>query len=405
MFKNVLKGALSVTKRALAIASLLLLVWVAPGSAWFPEWWYRFFWNAGLADGDYWKDALRYLVDSEPVLLIGVCIGVALTAALARHYWHRIAPALDRWAFQVTIVCVLAIPADALILHGQLAGRMEAQDDIERVSSILQAEEADRGWTPPAIEPPVDFLYLDRDRVSALYSELEAEFPEKERTVSSERSGAVTLGAAGSNAELSGKATQTTSFQRQNLSPERKCIDLLNTLLPKWKIPYYTTADDWRQHEFEHLQRVLRTASTTSATLMADEAIVLSGRKDARGRDMAEPFAKLYDQALKELAKPQNAELVKKELAPAVERNLRSEMARLSGLVLLEGTFRRVSGQAELFEETFGYAPQRVLFRFSPPKRQSPEPIADGSHLRVFGNVVQQLNAGNHVDILPIAIF
>jgi hypothetical protein len=65
----------------------------------------------------------------------------------------------------------------------------------------------------------------------------------------------------------------------------------------------------------------------------------------------------------------------------------------------------RISGQTELFEKTFGYALQRVLFRFSPPKRQNPEPIADGSLLRFFGNVVQQLNAGNHVDILPIAIF
>ena len=65
----------------------------------------------------------------------------------------------------------------------------------------------------------------------------------------------------------------------------------------------------------------------------------------------------------------------------------------------------RISGQTELFEKTFGYALQRALFRFSPPKRQSPEPIADGSHLRVFGNVVPQLNAGNYVDILPIAIF
>jgi hypothetical protein len=50
--------------------------------------------------------------------------------------------------------------------------------------------------------------------------------------------------------------------------------------------------------------------------------------------------------------------------------------------------FERYSDQTELFEKTFGYALQRV-FRFSPPKWQSPEPIADGSHVRVFGNVVQ----------------
>jgi hypothetical protein len=64
----------------------------------------------------------------------------------------------------------------------------------------------------------------------------------------------------------------------------------------------------------------------------------------------------------------------------------------------------RISGQAELFEKTFGQAATSP-FPFFSSEAQSPEPIADGPRLRVFGNVVQQLNAGNHVHILPIAIF
>jgi len=65
----------------------------------------------------------------------------------------------------------------------------------------------------------------------------------------------------------------------------------------------------------------------------------------------------------------------------------------------------RISGQTELFEKTFGYALQRAFSVFLHRSGKAPSQIADGSHLRVLGNVVQQLNAGNHVDILPVAIF
>src|SRR5258708_26971814 len=51
-----------------------------------------------------------------------------------------------------------------------------------------------------------------------------------------------------------------------------------------------------------------------------------------------------------------------------------------------------------LTEARFIVWPRRHSDHCEPTVNQSPEPIADGSHLRVFGNVVQQLNAGNHVD-------
>jgi hypothetical protein len=284
---------------------------------------------------------------------------------------------------------------------------VEAGNDIERVSAIAEAAEADKGWTPPVIETPVDFRYLDKDRISALYSEVESEFPEKERTVSSEHSGDLTLGTAASKAELSGKATQTTSYERQNLSPQRKCINLLNALLPRWKIAYYSTVDEWREHEIEHLRRVLAASARASADLVADEARMLAGQKDIHGKDMGEPFLKLNEQFVKELIKPEDAKALKRRLLPAAERNLRLELAELQGLLVVDGTFRKVSTsvQNQIFEATFGYVPRRVAFRFSLDKQQKAEPMDDGSHLRVFGSVVHQLNGGDHIDILPIAVF
>jgi hypothetical protein len=395
------------TRRSVAVVFSILVIWVIIGSIWFPDWWYRFFWNAGLMDFEYWKYGWTYLLDQQTALLIGLCLGVIALAALIRRYGRRLLAGFDGWASPLIIICAFTLLSDALILYKTQGERVEAGNDIERVSATLEAAEADKGWTPPVIETPVDFRYLDKDRVSALYSEVESEFPEKERTVSSEHSGELTLGAAASKAELSGKATQTTSYERQNLSPERKCINLLNALLPRWKVAYYTTVDEWLEHDIEHVRRVLAASTRASADLTADEARMLAGQKDIHGRDMGEPFLKLNEQFMKELSKPEDAKALRMRLLPVAERNLRLKLSGLQGLLIVDGNFRKVSisAQNQIFEATFGSVPRRVAFRFSLDNQQRAEHMDDRSHLRVFGSVVHQLNGGDHIDILPIAIF
>jgi hypothetical protein len=231
--KGVMASILRTIRRCFAVILFTLVIWVVTGSIWFPEWWYRFFWNGGLMDSEYWQYGWAYLLNEETVLLIILCtIGIA-SVVFIRFFSRPLQPKLYRWATLVIAICAFALLTTALVLYKTQSDRVEAENDSDRISAVLEAAEADKGWTPPAVEAPVDFRYLDMDRVLALYSEVESEFPEKERTVSSERSGDIDVGVGNSKAELSGKGTETASFQRQNLSPERKCIDVLNILLPK----------------------------------------------------------------------------------------------------------------------------------------------------------------------------
>jgi hypothetical protein len=105
---------------------------------------------------------------------------------------------------------------------------------------------------------------------------------------------------------------------------------------------------------------VLAASTRALADLTADEARVLSGRKDMQGRDFGKSFLKLNEQLLKELSKPEDAQARKQHLLPAAERNLRLQLSNLQELLVVDATFRRISSlpNAQVFEATFGYIPR-----------------------------------------------
>lgn len=220
-------------------------------------------------------------------------------------------------------------------------------------------------------------------------------------TVSSERSGDLTLGGGSSKAEVNGKATRTRSFEKGQLLPERKCIDLLNILLPKWKIPYYTTADDWRSHRHEYLRRLLIALHSADVTVASAQAREYAGRQDAEGRALERQAQRSLDS----LNRPpfEWEESNKKLWTDTLNRNLQVELSKASGLIVFEGDFRKPaqSSGGRVFEATFGNIPRRITFRFSLLGLQKAEPIIDGLNLRIFGSIIHQLGDGNYIEILP----
>ena len=192
---------------------------------------------------------------------------------------------LDLWPLRVTLLCVAGVVVVALILYKTQSEHVEAMNLFWTTLERPAGDDA-TGWSPPPIEPPIDFRYLDGPRISALYSELESDFPEKQRTLATERSGGVTVGVGGSKAEASGKVTETSSYQ-QDLTPDRKCVQLLNILLSRRKVPYYTTAADWQEHELDRIKETQKVTVTKLADLFDAEVKALPGM-GAAGRKLTE---------------------------------------------------------------------------------------------------------------------
>jgi transketolase len=81
------------------------------------------------------------------------------------------------------------------------------------------------GPTPIEIQPPLDFHYIDDERVSAIYSEVEPDLIESKRTISNgsktEVEGGVDAYAASLKAGASKSAQQATEYERSEFSVDR----------------------------------------------------------------------------------------------------------------------------------------------------------------------------------------
>jgi hypothetical protein len=135
--------------------------------------------------------------------------------------------------------CALAVDDNGICgwHHTQRAGQELIRGlrvnllEWDQVETFLRASNA-----APHIAAPVDFQYIDKERVDALYNQIEPEITEKERKVGTSGSvkGKLGLGVSGTaNAELeAGKeASATSSFARATFSSERKCVTLMNYIV------------------------------------------------------------------------------------------------------------------------------------------------------------------------------
>jgi len=376
--KESIKHTLRFARRIIAVGSIITVVWVAVGSIWFPDWWYEVFWRGQSIYLSDLREGWDELVYRETTLLIVLCaVGIVLSA-LGYLHKTRLWAVLEAWAFRLALICTFTVLGVALVLlKTPAAERAEARSISEGRLRAAQMFMDDSYAAPPLVEAPLVFQYLDKTRLSALYSEIESEFPEQGRTISSERSGSLAVGLGNSKAEASGKATETSSYQRRESSVERKCVDLLNFLLSNRKIAYYTTAQEWRGERLARIDRALGAAA------------MLAGRSYPEGVRVwpAPP--------------PEGSQL------RALNNSLRAELSRASGLVIFTGTFRTTPGPPGIqqFEAVFGELPERVAFRFSHRAQSAVDPLRGGLPYRVFGCIAHRLDAGGYVEIQPIAVF
>jgi hypothetical protein len=379
--------------RVCAVGGIVLSVWVIVGSLWFPEWWYAAIWRGDFLNRGYLAYGWSYLLDSDRWLLLCMLLIAAVAAMyfyLRRGWFISI---VDRVAPPSIIVFTALLAVDALFLHQP---KYENKADLmERMSTPEFQALLDGAWTakpsPSEIFPPVDFHYLDSTRVNGLYSEIEPDLIETERSISLSKklagSASVEAGAASLKGEAAKETEETSKFERSDASAERKCVLLMNFVLKNGTAHYFTTIRDF--YGQRELSRVLE-----AGRIAYQEALK---KTDPTTLTLVPPI----DESPGKLSPEQRLAVAKR--IEAWNQAFRKE-AR--GFVVVDGTFRIARTDNNIvFEEEFSPRPQYIAFRLTLPAKLDADVFRDGARMRVFGDVIPSSNDMNTLTIHPVAIF
>jgi hypothetical protein len=378
--------------RCFALLCSIVCLYLVAGSPIFPEWYYTLLWEGGYADSSWWQAGLDFWVTDHPFwFYVGITVAVGLLIVGFRRR-ATVLSFIDRFAFRLIAWSLVGAVIAGLVVRIYGAPCLPA-GQLNAIVYELALKEFKSVSFNPTVQVPVDFHYIDTERVKSLYNEIEQELVEQQRTVGS--TGAIT-GKIGGKAgpiegEIGGSKQQNSSstYQRLEFSPERKCVEVMNYVLKVKESKYLTTFDDWlRRRQAANFQtryndilrRALQAAPNAPSTPLGDTA--KSPTKDEQE------------------AAAQQLEGYKGEL--------KSELASLNGLLFVEGDFAisATSPGTVTLVEKFSETP-RIVFRITAPGAPGLSAIVPSrrAHFKIFGTVVRPLVGDAPIELRPIAVF
>jgi hypothetical protein len=384
-------------KRCLVLATVSIGVYVVIACCIYPDWWFGLLWGGQLNLG-YVLGGLTYLRDQFFLLLIGIVVVAFAAVILGTIFKTHLFRLVDMHGGYIVVITAFVLTTTALIVyHTQASSHVtQASLDFDRVVLNSVEQQLILANIVPHVAAPVDFHFLDKDRVDVMYNQIEPELIENNRTVASTGS---TKGKAGISAgpvtgEVEGGKgiTSTSSFARAGFSVERKGLEVMNFIVEKRGPKYYTTISDAieRQKKIQGLlemqsRRLNRSVDWTQIKPMAPVGAQPTSKEPVR-------------------QKPTPEELVQEK---GYETELDNELKSLKGYVFIDGEFSRaIYGDTITLVEQFSTKPHRVFFRVNVPKAAAPDlQDKDEFRLRVFGDVLHPMDQQGYVDIKGIAIY
>jgi hypothetical protein len=279
-FVSAMKTVLMVLLHWMALASVALAIYVVAGSWMFGEWWYGFFWG-GKRNLQYITDGLRVLLDEHYRLAIATVAAILAAVVVSDTMLaHWLLPFTDRFGGLIVFTACMTILAAALVVRHT---KGESYRRWQEVYSALDAVQKLTSATPPKIEPPICFHYLDNARVEALYNQIQPELEERERIVGGSRTfGGEAKGRVGGvNIEVgAGKAKESKStLTRIDFSTDRKCIEIMKHVQETRPGNYYSSAVDWY---FRRATKEISLSAASPATAQAGRGKELASSEDSR---------------------------------------------------------------------------------------------------------------------------
>ena len=391
-------------KRILVLFGAVAAPYFAVGSSLFPGWYFGIFWGGKFWNRAWWMDGVSYWLDLHTGMLALAIVSGFVIALLAYAYRRLFLPFVDRFAFRLVFGFGVAILATALLDYKYAKPSFKAWELLEAamgnlksaVQELINVESVERS----DLEVPIDFQYVDRVRVEALYSQLEPELVEKQRTVSAGESmsgkGSVAIGPAGGEVGAARQKGAMSSFERASFSPERKCVEVMKFVLGQRTAHFYTNGSGWFGRRIvrafrEELTKALKESESSKAKEVTEADL-----DKLRLRSPDQPPTKEEEEEAKRREKQYTEEFG-------------TELNSLNGLVLIDGTFavHRNSQGGLVLVERFSEKPRHIVFRVLAPETEELRMLLTKgkSRLRVFGTVTRQLGDDGVIEVRAIALY
>lgn len=381
--------------RLAATTVTLATLWVVVGSAIYPLYWFEFILKRGFLHWRLSAYGLNYLIQNIAWLLWGPAVAAIIVFSVVRKWLPGVANFFSRRSFPIIAACFVALLGDAFVLYKTQHFKYTVYSGLGKIAgSIIQLPEAlvDMGLPPSKIVPPVDVIYADTPRISMLYSELQPELIESERTRTAEKKSDRSIGLEGKpmalKSEGSRDQTETQKLTHPDPSTSQRCLSLINTLLFRKTPPYYSTFDQLSYFQF--FVQAKQLLASTHENIPSDSIFV----DPAPGMSAATAMIKHMFEARQKMPLSE------------IEHGVREQLSAITGLVIIQGDFKRTShlGNLGQFEEQFRKAPRQILFRFPLRDKDALRLLTDRASLLVLGDIIKKWDGGLYIDLQPIAI-
>jgi signal transduction histidine kinase len=367
MVSGILTGLLRWT----AFATVAVAIYVVVGSKMFPTWWYGLFFEHDTRKFRYIREGSRSLLFLYPRLSIKIIVAFFVAIVVGAILKRWLFPLTDRFAARIILAACVAVVADVVVLY--LSEKVPSRRVREGAASLTRAIEAFQKLgspvAPPRIESLIYFLYLDEARVESLYTQIQPEWVDKERTVEGSSSVQGKVGVGGIGAEAGEKISEKSSSTRSDLSIDKKCVLLMRYVIETWPGNYFSNELYWNKRRC--------------------------------WKDVDDHWKGIYSRV------SVDSHRLKGAASAQWQTELKSELESLGGLfVLVDGEFdESVNRESATLTKEFSTDP-KSSFRISlPQKAFQALPNTRPLCLRVFGHVTKALGEDGFVDVAAIAAY
>jgi hypothetical protein len=379
-------------RRALVTLSPVLALYVLVGSCSDPYWWFGLLWG-GHFNRQYVADGLGSELSSDFTLVMSVVIAGFVLIMFGLIFRTHVLHFVDKFGVYVLVTSGFVLLTTSLVVYRTqwlpYISEQTMQTDlliIRRANSWLALSGSN---TAQHVAGPVDFHFVDTERIVALYSQIESDLSEEKRVVSSTGNirgkVGVATGAVNAEAEAAKESTATSSFAKTALSSSKKCLSVMNNIVERQSPKHYSSREDW----------ILLRAG-------ADRA--LQDQKNMSGPVTREKIESLRLDALPTPEQLEEGEKKTKEYDAELQRELQS----LRGYVFVDGEFERtVYGDSVTLMRRFStLRDKKFSFRFSLLKSGTQGiPQMSRLHLTIFGDVLHSADKNGYIDVRPLAIY
>lgn len=378
-------------RRSLVILSPMIAIYVLVGSCLYPGWWFGLLWG-GHFNRDYVADGLGSVPQENFGLLLSVVIAAFVLTVLGLTFRTHLPHFLDNFGGYVLVTSGFVLLTTSLVVYHTQWLPYTVEQTLEM--SLLTIQRANReiasvgSHTAQHVAGPVDFHFINSERIVALYSQIESDLSEEKRVVSSTGNirgkAGVAAGVVTAEAEGNKGATSTSSFTKTELSSSKKCLSVMNNIIDTQSPKHYSSREEW----------ILLKAS-------ADRAL-----RDQE--NMGEPNTRDKMESLRIDAAPTPEQLMQEaKKTKEYDAELQGELQSLRGYVFVEGEFERTADgdSVTLIRKFSTPGDKKVAFRFSLPKSGTQGiPEMSRLYLRIFGDVLHPVDDG-YVDLRVLAVY